>query len=125
MAWVANRSASARDGPGGAGAALPPPPGEEGFVWVKDRIGTGYWCRNTHELLLIATRGQIPALPPAARVSSVISAPRSKHSEKPEAAYKMIEAAYPDLPKFELFARSKREGWRSWGDQVEAPPAAG
>jgi N6-adenosine-specific RNA methylase IME4 len=28
-----------------------------GFVWVKDRIGTGYWARNRHEHLLIGARG--------------------------------------------------------------------
>jgi N6-adenosine-specific RNA methylase IME4 len=26
------------------------------FAWVKDRLGTGYWFRNQHELLLIGTR---------------------------------------------------------------------
>lgn len=26
------------------------------IAWVKDRIGTGYWTRNKHELLLIATK---------------------------------------------------------------------
>ena len=26
-------------------------------VWGKDRIGTGYWFRNKHEILLIGTRG--------------------------------------------------------------------
>ena len=26
------------------------------YVWVKDLMGTGYWNRNTHELLLIGTR---------------------------------------------------------------------
>jgi hypothetical protein len=31
------------------------------FVWAKDRIGTGYWNRNRHELLLVGTRGDIPA----------------------------------------------------------------
>ena len=32
-----------------------------GAVWVKDRIGTGYWFRNRHELLLVGTRGNVPA----------------------------------------------------------------
>ena len=31
------------------------------FVWVKDKIGTGYWNRNKHELLLVGTRGDVPA----------------------------------------------------------------
>jgi ParB-like chromosome segregation protein Spo0J len=38
------------------------------FVWGKDRAGTGYWNRNKHELLLIATKGNVPAPP---RVSNL------------------------------------------------------
>jgi N6-adenosine-specific RNA methylase IME4 len=34
------------------------------LVWVKDRVGTGYWSRNKHELLLIGTRGRVPAPAP-------------------------------------------------------------
>ena len=26
-------------------------------IWAKDRVGTGYWFRNQHELLLVGTRG--------------------------------------------------------------------
>jgi hypothetical protein len=29
-------------------------------IWAKDRIGTGYWWRNKHELLLTGTRGGDP-----------------------------------------------------------------
>jgi hypothetical protein len=35
-------------------------------VWAKDRVGTGYWFRNQHELLLIGVRGAIPAPAPVA-----------------------------------------------------------
>ena len=31
------------------------------FAWAKNRMGTGYWNRNKHELLLIGTCGHIPA----------------------------------------------------------------
>ena len=34
------------------------------MVWVKDRTGTGYWFRNAHELLLVGTKGRIPAPAP-------------------------------------------------------------
>jgi hypothetical protein len=27
-----------------------------GFVWIKERNGTGYWARNRHEHLLIGAR---------------------------------------------------------------------
>ena len=30
------------------------------FVWVKDKVGTGFWSRNQHEILLVGTRGSIP-----------------------------------------------------------------
>jgi N6-adenosine-specific RNA methylase IME4 len=64
-------------------------------VWVKDKLGLGYYVRNRHELLLIATRGNFPCPQPANRPSSVIEAPRRKHSRKPDEAYEMIERMYP------------------------------
>ena len=44
----------------------------------------------------------------------MIEAPCGRHSEKPEAVYRMIEAYYPNVPKVELNARAPREGWFSW-----------
>ena len=87
-------------------------------VWVKDKIGLGYLVRNQHEVLLIATRGDIPTPLPANRPSSVIEAPRGKHSRKPDEAYDLIERMYPELPRIELFARQVREGWACWGNEV-------
>lgn len=87
-------------------------------VWIKDKIGMGYYFRQQHELLLIATRGNIPAPSPDARVSSVIEAPRTDHSKKPEQVYEIIERMYGDLPMIELFCRNRREGWEAWGNQV-------
>jgi N6-adenosine-specific RNA methylase IME4/ParB-like chromosome segregation protein Spo0J len=88
------------------------------LAWVKDKIGLGYFVRNQHELLVGATRGDIPSPAPAARPPSVIMAPRREHSRKPDEAYELIERMYPELPKIELFARSAREGWAAWGNQV-------
>jgi N6-adenosine-specific RNA methylase IME4 len=34
----------------------------------------------------------------------------------------MIEAAYPGLPKIELFSRSPRDGWSGWGNQSGGRP---
>jgi N6-adenosine-specific RNA methylase IME4 len=73
------------------------------FAWVKDKWGMGFHARNQHELLLVATRGEIPPPAPADRVSSVIFAPRGRHSEKPAEVYELIESFYPTLPKVELF----------------------
>jgi N6-adenosine-specific RNA methylase IME4 len=89
------------------------------MVWVKDKIGMGYYCRLQHEFLLIAKRGNPPPPSPQARVSSVVYAPRQAHSQKPEAFYQVIERMYPTLPKLELFARSTREGWQGWGNEMQ------
>jgi N6-adenosine-specific RNA methylase IME4 len=89
------------------------------FVWVKDRRGTGYWNRNRHELLLVGTKGNIPAPAPGKQWESVIHAPVGAHSEKPAIFYELIEDYYPNLLKIELFARRRRKGWLAWG--AEAP----
>jgi len=85
------------------------------MVWVKDRIGMGYYARQRHELLLIAIRGSVAVPASADRPDSVIEAPRGKHSTKPSIVYEIIERMYPRLKRGELFARSKRDGWLSWG----------
>lgn len=90
------------------------------YVWAKDKIGTGYWNRNKHELLLIGTHGSIPAPAPGTQWASVIWEPRGKHSEKPEIFLCMIEEYFPNLPKIELNRRGPpRAGWDSWGLEAE------
>jgi N6-adenosine-specific RNA methylase IME4 len=88
------------------------------IVWMKDKIGLGYFVRNQHELLLVATRGDMPSPLPANRPPSVISASRREHSRKPDEAYELIERMYPELPKIELFARNARAGWHAWGNEI-------
>jgi N6-adenosine-specific RNA methylase IME4 len=88
-------------------------------VWVKDRIGTGYWFRNKHELLLLATRGQVPAPAPGEQFPSVIEADVGAHSAKPDVFAQMIETMFPNLPRLEMFGRKRREGWVVWGNEAE------
>ena len=88
------------------------------FVWIKNRIGTGYYIRQQHENLLIARRGNPPVPATKNRPPSAIMADRRNHSEKPEEAYQAIERMYPGLPKLELFARKRRPGWDAWGQEV-------
>jgi N6-adenosine-specific RNA methylase IME4 len=89
------------------------------FAWMKDKHGTGYWSRNRHELLLVGVRGHIPCPAPGTQFSSVIEAPRGRHSEKPAIVREMIAAMFPNVPKLEMFARGERvEGWDFWGNEV-------
>src|SRR5690606_19179833 len=90
------------------------------MVWVKDRIGMGYYARQRHELLLIAKRGNFPVPDPEDRPDSVIDAPLGQHSAKPDVVYELIERMYPTVErKVELFARRPRDGWAAWGNQAE------
>jgi N6-adenosine-specific RNA methylase IME4 len=90
------------------------------LVWVKDWIGLGFWARNRHELLLVGRRGRFPLPDEADRPDSVIEAPRGRHSEKPACVYELLERMYPAASRLELFARSSRPGWTSWGNEVRA-----
>ena len=88
------------------------------MVWVKDKIGMGYYARQRHELLLIGTKGKPPVPFPEDRPDSVIEAPRGRHSEKPVRCYELIEAMYPNASRIELFARKARETWSAWGNET-------
>ena len=88
------------------------------MVWVKDKIGMGYYARQQHELILIATRGELPTPEPENRPSSVFYGERTQHSRKPESVYEMLEKMYPEFSKVELFSRSPRNGWKVWGNQT-------
>ncbi|HUZ77548.1 MAG TPA: MT-A70 family methyltransferase [Chloroflexota bacterium] len=87
-------------------------------VWVKDRAAQGTWFRQQHELLLVGTTGEPHTPAPGDIISSVIHAPRQGHSEKPACVHQMIERLYPNAQRCELFARTTRAGWSSWGNEV-------
>lgn len=88
------------------------------LLWVKDRIGLGYWARNRHETLVIARRGK-PACPrPALFPDSVITAQQREHSRKPDIVQQTIDQRLGHTARLELFARHARPGWTVWGDEV-------
>jgi N6-adenosine-specific RNA methylase IME4 len=88
------------------------------MVWIKDRSpGMGWWVNTKHELLLMASKPSAEKVNhPAKKFDSVITAPVTRHSAKPDVFYKLIEEMY-DGTKIELFARNKREGWDNWGNE--------
>jgi N6-adenosine-specific RNA methylase IME4 len=89
-------------------------------VWDKIHIGTGYWFRNRHELLLVGTTGNIPAPAMGDQFASVMTIARKEHSAKPEQFLELIEQYFPNLPKIELNRRGpSRPGWDAWGNEVE------
>jgi len=100
------------------------------FVWVKtDRRYRPLGAQGvrpsitkpTTELVLAAsTLTRRRPLPLASEgVPQVVLAPRQDHSRKPEQVARRIEALYPTASRIELFARSKRVGWDTWGTEAD------
>lgn len=88
-----------------------------GAVWDKGRTGLGSWFRLQHEHLLIATRGNVPPPAPRLRAASIVRAMRGRHSAKPREIRELIARQFPRVPRIELFAREKTDGWDAWGNE--------
>jgi N6-adenosine-specific RNA methylase IME4 len=103
-----------------------------GFYWAKLNksadpavyreasffTGLGFWTRANPEQCLLATRGHPHRR--RADVKKLIVSPRREHSRKPNEAYARIEAL-SEGPYLEMFARSTRPGWDSWGIEADLP----
>lgn len=94
------------------------------FVWIKQNRksdslfwGMGHWTRANAEFCMLATKGH-----PKRRstgVHQVILSHIEEHSKKPEEARRRIVELMGDLPRIELFARQKADGWDVWGNEVD------
>jgi N6-adenosine-specific RNA methylase IME4 len=87
-----------------------------------DGRGVGFYFRNVTEDVLFGGLGRNARTLVAARSQvNLIASRKREHSRKPDELYPLIEACSRG-PFLELFARHRRPGWTSWGD--EAPPLA-
>lgn len=96
-----------------------------GFNWVKTNrvngkpfFGIGYYTKSNAELCLLGVRGRPKIV--SNSVSSIHISPRREHSQKPDEIRDKIVQLLGDLPRIELFAREKVEGWDCWGNEVES-----
>jgi len=96
------------------------------FVWnKKERSGKqvcyyGKWTMKGTELCLLGARGKANSLIQSHKVRGLVEACRGKHSEKPQEVRERIVELMGNLPRIELFARQKVEGWDCWGNEVES-----
>jgi N6-adenosine-specific RNA methylase IME4 len=95
------------------------------FTWVKRNkksdgwfVGLGHYTRANAEVCLLATRGRPRRVSKSVR--QVIDAPIERHSKKPDEARKRIVELMGDVPRIELFAREKADGWDVFGNEVES-----
>ncbi|MBZ0279391.1 MAG: hypothetical protein K8L97_01540 [Anaerolineae bacterium] len=85
------------------------------MTWVKPTGMTPYsWMYNT-ELVLFGRRGSLPLEQNGLKLS--FEAPSTEHSAKPDIFYTRVLAASPE-PRLEMFARRRRAGFTSWGDEL-------
>ncbi len=85
------------------------------LTWCKPQIGMGNYFRNSTEHVYFAVRGSLPTT--ANNVPTWFLQNRTRHSAKPEAFYDLVERSSPG-PYLEMFARRRRFGWDSWGDEA-------
>ena len=96
-----------------------------GFDWIKTykngnlSWGMGYYTRQNTEVCLIGVKKKPNRFKPLVRNElSAVMSQRLSHSEKPEIFKEKIVNIIGDLPRIELFARKKTEGWDSWGNEI-------
>ncbi len=94
-----------------------------GFTWVKQNkksdgyfTGLGYWSRCNPEQCLLATKGNPKRLSKSVR--QLIVSKIREHSRKPDCVRDRIVELCGDLPRIELFARQKVDGWDVWGNHL-------
>ena len=92
------------------------------FTWVKENksegyfTGLGYWTRANPEMCLLATKGKPKRISKSVR--QLVMDKRREHSRKPDRIRNDIVQLCGDLPRIELFARQRVDGWDNWGDQI-------
>ena len=100
------------------------------ITWEKERQGLGQYFRGTTEHVLFCRRGQpgYRTLPSGKRAQGRTSfitengmwlneRRLGRHSEKPPRIHEWAEAVSHG-PYLEMFARSSRPGWDSWGNEA-------
>jgi len=95
------------------------------FVWIKTNPkagtvfkGLGNWTKANAELVLLGTRGKVKR--ESKKVSQVIVENRGKHSKKPNIVRERIVELVGDLPRIEIFARDRFDGWSCFGNEVDS-----
>ena len=95
------------------------------FNWVKLNKksdtpfwGMGYYTRQNPEVCLIGVKEERQK-PLARNVHSVIMTKVEEHSKKPQCVRDYIIEILGDVPRIELFARDKTDGWDVWGNEIE------
>lgn len=99
------------------------------FVWVKKNPkngrnfwGMGAYTRANAEVCLLGVSKDFKAGQQVRShsVHQIIEAPFEGHSKKPDETRRRIVELLGDVPRIELFARQRADGWDAWGNEAPA-----
>ena len=94
------------------------------FCWNKQTVNgkwvsnMGRWTMGNIEVCLLGVKGSPKRI--VKNIKQLVIAERKRHSQKPPDVANRIVELMGDLPRIELFAREKTEGWDVWGNEVES-----
>jgi len=92
------------------------------ITWLKTYkdgtpiMGMGYYFRGCTEHIIFGVKGK--KLCENKKTKNIIINHTTKHSEKPKDFRETIVKCSGDLPRIELFAREKADGWDCWGNEI-------
>lgn len=91
------------------------------MIWNKvTGIPAAFTVRFGHEYLLYMYKGKLlpVSMEERGKIHTVFTEKVTKHSKKPEVSFQIIERLYPNCRKLEMYARTRRQGWDCWGNEV-------
>lgn len=92
------------------------------FCWSKHTkngikvSNLGRWTMGNVEICLLGKKGKPQRL--VKNIKQLVEAERTHHSAKPHEVRNRIVSLMGDIPRIELFARERVEGWDAWGNQI-------
>lgn len=94
------------------------------FSWVKTNSknggiysGLGHWVNGNIELCLFAKKGKPVRI--KKNIKQIVFSPLREHSRKPDEVRDRIVSLLGDIPRIELFARYRAEGWDATGLELD------
>jgi N6-adenosine-specific RNA methylase IME4 len=86
------------------------------ITWVKPHFGMGNYFRGQTEHVLFGVKGSQPLKRKDVGTAFMADRGTGGHSSKPSTFLDLVESCSPG-PYIEMFSRSSRDGWISWGEQ--------
>lgn len=94
------------------------------FTWVKTNRkngevyhGLGHYTASNAELCLLGRRGRLDRV--TKNIKQIVMSPVTKHSAKPPEVRDKIVSLFGELPRIELFARERVDGWDAVGFDLD------